>query len=474
MKRVLVLAVALVGLALPTAANAGAFQGVVIAKNAKRKAIVTAAENGTVRTVRAPQAIRKIGIGALVAFRARQLPDGTFAATGTKQIRRLRHARVRATVVKRAGQKLYLSAGKSVFAFSLRRGAAAKLRAGDRVHASASFGKARLFCDDVKPIGHDDELELEGIYLSTEKGVLSLAVHGRGLVKVTVPDDFDLPELAPGDEVSLHATVEPDGSFTLVSLDNEDASNDGTGGDDGVDMGDNYFTVTGVVASLSSTTVSVTVEGHPEPVRCAVPPSVHLSGFAAGQPVEMSCNFTDGRFVLVKLRPKAGDPPDGGDGSIDLEGSITGLDSVSVTVAVTAQTEVASLMHENEKATCALQAGQDLRGFAVGDLVEIECDRKPLGHYVLTGLTSANASLEYGEGGLAEWFDLTGVLGSKRSDGVGIQVDGHPEPVNCAMPPGTELSGFALGDTVEMQCTFSDGRFNLSSLSSDSAQLSLE
>ena len=93
---------------------------------------------------------------------------------------------------------------------------------------------------------------------------------------------------------------------------------------------------------------------------------------------------------------------------------------------------------------------------------------------MLTGLTSANASLEYGEGRLAEWFDLTGVLGSKRSDGVGIQVDGHPEPVNCAMPPGTELSGFALGDTVEMQCTFSDGRFNLSSLSSDSAQLSLE
>src|SRR6266550_4070903 len=279
MKRVLVLAVATIGLVLPAAANAGAFQGVVIAKNAKRKAIVTASANGTVRTVRAPKAVRKIRIGALVAVRARQLPDGTFAAVGTTQIRRAKHARIRGTVVKRAGRKLYLSAGKSVFVFGLRTGAGTKLRAGDRVTASASFGKAQLFCEDVKPIGHDDELELEGIYLSTEEGVLSLAVHGRGLVKVTVPVDFDLPELAAGDEVSLRAAVEPDGTFTLVSLDNEDASDDGTGDDDGVDMGDNYFTVTGEIASLSPTTVSVTVERHPEPVRCAVLPSVHLSGF---------------------------------------------------------------------------------------------------------------------------------------------------------------------------------------------------
>ena len=473
MKRVLVLAVATIGLVLPAAANAGAFQGVVIAKNAKRKAIVTASTNGTVRTVRAPKAIRKIRIGALVAVRARQLPDGTFAAVEMKQIRRVKHARIRGTVVKRAGRKLYLSAGKSVFVFGLRSGAGAKLRAGDRVTASASFGKAQLFCEDVKPIGHDDELELEGIYLSTEEGVLSLAVHGRGLVKVTVPVDFDLPELAAGDEVSLRAAVEPDGTFTLVSLDNEDASDDGTGDDDGVDMGDNYFTVTGEIASLSPTTVSVTVERHPEPVRCAVLPSVHLSGFAAGQPVEMSCKFTDGRFVLVKLRPKGEDLP--GDGSIDLEGSIAALDSKSVTVAVPAQPEVASLTHESQSATCALQAGQDLRGFAVGDLVAIECDySKTLGRYVLTGLTSGDASLEYGDDGLTGSFDLTGVLQSIRSDGVGIQVDGHSAPVNCAMPAGTDLSGFALGDTVEMQCTFSDGRFKLSSLSSDSAQLTLE
>ena len=201
MKRLLVLAAA-IGLILPAAANAGVFEGVVIAKNAKRNAIVTAAANGTVRTVRAPKSLRKIGLGALVSVRAAKLPDGTFAARGIKRLRRANRARVRATVVKRAGSKLYLSAGNSVFALGLRKGAGARLRPGDRVTASASFGRAQLFCDDVKPIGHDGQLELEGIYLSTDEGVLSLAVHGRGLVKVTIADGLELPPLSPGDEVA--------------------------------------------------------------------------------------------------------------------------------------------------------------------------------------------------------------------------------------------------------------------------------
>src|SRR5437763_2479424 len=323
MKRVLILAVAVTGLILPTAANAGAFQGVVIAKNAKRKAIVTASANGVVRTTRTPKSFGKIGLGALVAVRARQLPDGTFAAATTKQIRRVKPARVRATVVKHAGQKLFLTAGNSVFVFGLRSGAGAKLRPGDRVTASASFGKAQLFCDTVKPVGHDDELELEGIYLSTKEGVLSLAVHGRGLVKVSVPDGFDLPALKPGDEGSLQATVESDGTFTLASIDNEDAGDESTGGDDGVDMGDHIFTVSGLLSALSSTSVGVEVDGHPEPVRCAVPASASLTGFPVCQAVEMSCKYAEGDFVLVKLTPKTEDPPGSGEGSVDVEGSIT-------------------------------------------------------------------------------------------------------------------------------------------------------
>jgi hypothetical protein len=469
MKGVLVLAVAVAvaGFVLPAGANAGAFQGVVIAKNAKRKAIVTTSANGTVRTVRTPKLSRKTGLGALVKVQGSRLPDGTFAAASATKLRSVKRARVLGTVVKRAGQKLYLSAGDSVFVLALRGGAGAKLRPGDRISATANFGKAQLFCGKVKPVGRDEELELEGIYLSTEDGVLSLAVHREGLVKVTVPDDFDVPALKPGDEISLHATVESDGTFTLVSLDDEDAAD---GSDGGVDIGDQVFSVAGVIGSLSDASVSVTVDGRPEPVRCSVPGSFDPSAFEVGQEVVMSCRYADGRFVLVKLA--AADSSDTGDGSVDLEGSITALDAISVTVAVPAPPVVGSANHDLKTITCVLHDGEDLRGYAVGDRVEIQCDLEA-GDYVLTELTSDNASLRYGEDGLSEWFDLEGLLQSIRGDGVGITVDGHTTPVNCAMPAATNLSGFAVGDNVEMECTFGGGRFNLSSLSSDSAELTL-
>ena len=240
MKRVLVL-VAAIGLILPAAAQAGTFGGVVIAKNAKRKAIVTASRGGVVRTVRVPSAkigLGKIGLGARVKVRAARLPDGTFLAGRIEKIGLGRRARVRGSVVERSGRTLYLSAGHSVFTLGLRGSAGSRLRAGDRVSATASFGRAQLFCDDVTPIGHDDQIELEGIYISADDAVLSLAVHGRGAVEVEIPDGFDLPALSPGDEISLTATVEPDGSFTLDAIDNEDAADGDVDDDDGVDIGD--------------------------------------------------------------------------------------------------------------------------------------------------------------------------------------------------------------------------------------------
>jgi hypothetical protein len=549
MKRVLMLA-AVIGLVLPAAAQAASWQGIVIAKNAKRKAIVTASANGTIRTTRTPTALyAKIGLGAVVSVRAASLPDGTFAATAAKRLRRANRARVNASVVKRAGRILYLSGGQSVFTLVLRGAAGAKLQPGDRIATTATVGKAQLFCDDVTPVGHSDQLQLEGIYLSTDSGMLSIAVHGRGLVKVTVPASFQLPTLNAGDELSLSVTVQPDGTFTLVTVDDEDAaaaSGDGgtnsgdNGGGGGVDMGNNWFSVTGVLSSLSSTEVGVDVERHPEPVRCAVPATVDLSGFSVGQFVEMSCKFTNGNFVLVSLKSKTAEIPGNGDSALDLKGFISSLDASAVTVSVPGGSPV----------RCGLKPGEDLRGFAVGDFVEIGCTySSTLGHYLLTSLSSDGASLEWSDSGLSQSFDLhglvstlapayvavqvahhdqpvecslpagmdlrgfavgdavefscqndgsgfvvksissdsaswpenempqfslDGILRSIRTDGVGVQVAGHPSLVNCAMPAGTDLSGFALGDTVALHCHFHDGGWQLAELSSEHADVTLE
>lgn len=549
MKRVLVL-VAAIGLILPAAAQAGTFRAVVIAKNAKRHALVTASKNGTVRTVRAPQAFRKIGLGAVVAVRAAKLPDGTFAASATKQIRRAKKARVRATVVKRSGRKLFVSGGHSVFALALAKGTGAKLRAGDRINATATVGRATLFCDELDPVGHTDELELEGIYLSTDDDVLSLAVLHRGLVKVAIPDGVEVPEFAPGDQIWLLVSVEADGSFTLISADNEEADDEeGTDDDGGVDMSDDYFIVTGVLSALSPTSVAVEVERHPEPVRCTVPPKVDLSGFAVGQLVEMKCVLDEGRFVLYRLRSKTAEVGDG-HSSLDIKGFISALDAAKVTVSPPMVTATASNTGGGQTVTCALKPGQDLRGFAVGDFVEIACRYSDtLGKYALKYLSSDHATITYEDGQLKQWFELNGVvstlastylavmvahhdqpvqcsvrggmdlrgfapgeavsfacrndgagffvksiwsdqaswpqegmaeftlqgvLKSIRSDGVGVQVPGHASLVNCSSPAGTDYSGFAIGDTVELHCHFHDGAWKLAALTSEHAQLTLE
>jgi hypothetical protein len=542
MKRVLVL-VAAIGLILPAAAQAGTFNGVVIAKSAKRHAVVIASKNGTVRTVRAPKSFRKLGLGAVVKIRAGALPDGTFAATATRQVRTASKARVRAVVVKRAAKRLYVSAGHSVFALSLRKGAGGKLRPGDRIATTATVGKAKLFCEEIEAVGHTDELELEGIYLSTDGGVLSIAVLHRGLVKVAVPDGLDVPEFAPGDQVWLLVTVEPDGSFTLVSADNEEAD-DGEYYDDGdgVDMDDNYFSVTGVLSALSATSVAVEVERHPEPVHCSVPAKVSLDGFAVGQLVEMKCRLVDGRFVLYALRSKTAELPGDGDGKFAAKGFIASLDGGKIEVKLAGGQTVACALkpgqdlrgfavgdfvemkcrynalvgkyqlawlysdhasiyedehegkegwfhlsgvittlapsyiavqvaHHPQPVQCSLPAGMDLRGFAVGEGVELKCTDDGAGYYV-KGLYSDSAAWPHGDD--MPWLDLEGTLKSMRSDGVGVQVPGHTSYVDCAMPAGTDLSGFAIGDIVEMRCNYHDGAWRLAKLRSEHATLTLE
>ena len=463
MKRVLVLAAA-IGLILPAASQAAVFGGVVIAKNAKRSALVTASKGGVVRTVRAPKAFRKIGLGARIAVRAAKLPDGTFAASSVKKIGLGKRARVRGSVVKRSGRTLYLSAGHSVFPLGLHAGAGSTLHAGDKVAATATVGRAKLFCDDVTPVGHDDQLELEGIYLSTEGGVLSLAVHGRGLVKVTVPDGFDLPELTPGDELSLLATVEPDGSFTLDSIDNEDASDGDGGGGDGIDMNDNWFSVTGVIGSLADGKVSVNVEHHDEAVVCKAPPKVDLSGFSVGQFVQMSCKLVDGAAVLVSLKSKTAEIPGDGESSLDVNGFITALDPYRVTV---------SKSEGGESVTCKLKPGMDTRGFAVGDFVELQCEYSPaLGAYGLTSMSSDDATIAIGDDGLGQSMNLSGVLSALAPNYIAVKVAHHDQPVQCTVPAGMDLRGFAVGDAVDFSCENSGAGFVVKSISTGDASWS--
>jgi hypothetical protein len=193
MKRAFVLAAVLViPVALSGTADAARWNGVIVAKDAKRMAVVTVTR-GSVRTMRAPSKFRRLCVGQSVAVNARTLPDGTYAAATIRGQGRVSQVRFRGIVVRhdRRARRLILSAGDSVFAAShdgpldvLRR-ARPGLTPGDKVKVDVDVGDEALDADDGDEVGHASYLlELEGIFLYASKGGFDLAVVHRGLVHV--------------------------------------------------------------------------------------------------------------------------------------------------------------------------------------------------------------------------------------------------------------------------------------------------
>ena len=235
MKRYLLLltaSIAALAVVLPATAGAATFRGAVVAKDSARKALVTASKDGTVRTVRLHTNFNRFRVGSNVAVRGVKLPDGTFSAAAVRRLGKARGTHVRGTVVRQLAGRLVMSAGGSVFALRVagkQSAAEGGFKPGDKLDCNVHFkgGSPETRKDGVKKVGHDGQLVLEGIYLSTdEDGTIELAVIHNGRVFVNVPDDVDVPVFEAGDEIALVVTVEDDGSFTLVKGESENDPGD--------------------------------------------------------------------------------------------------------------------------------------------------------------------------------------------------------------------------------------------------------
>ncbi|HSS81468.1 MAG TPA: hypothetical protein VLK24_09755 [Gaiellaceae bacterium] len=470
MKRYLLLlaaSIAALAVVLPATAGATTFRGAVVAKDTARKALVTASKDGTVRTVRLHTNFNRFRVGSMVAVRGSKLPDGTYSAAAVRRVGKARGTHVRGTVVRQLAGRLVMSAGGSVFALRLagKKGASdgTGLQPGDRVDCDVHFkgGNPETRNEDVDKVGHDGQLVLEGIYLSTdEQGTIELAVIHKGRVFVNVPGDVQAPDFQAGDEVALVVTVEDDGSFTLVRGESENKPGDGD--DDGkVDIGKEQFSVPGVLSAIGADGLSVKVQERPEPVRCTFKPgSVDLSGFEVGQWVYVTCKYTEGRFVLVAIKHKDAPPPPPGDGPIGVHGTIVSLGSDQVGVEVDG--------HE-DPVSCDVPAGMDLLGFVEGDVVKMYCVPNEDGGYTLKALISDHASVSP-EG---SWFIVHGTIHDLNSTQISVDVAGRDDPVACPVAAGADLSAFHVGDAVAMKCKLIGDGFKLKLLESATAHYEL-
>jgi hypothetical protein len=237
MRRAVVVSVVVaIAAAFPIAGNAAAWKGVVVAKDQGRSAVVTASRSGVVRTVRLTKGLRALKLGQRVAVHARSLSDGTFSARTVRVLGRVSSARIRAIVVQAKALRTTVSAGGTVFALR-GQGAARRLESaedelepGDQIVADVSVDGGSLEVEELEEVGHTDSVKLEGHFVSLTDGVLELRV-GDDVVHVTIPDGVLLPDLTPGAEISLRASVGENGGFTAkeVWLDEDPPAQPGEG-----------------------------------------------------------------------------------------------------------------------------------------------------------------------------------------------------------------------------------------------------
>jgi hypothetical protein len=393
MKRLLWLVAVLAALGVfPAAAYAADVTGVAIAKDGKRKTIVTASADGAVRTIRVRSRFGKFRLGQRLKAQGRLLTDGTLAATRVQPLGRARQVRFRAVVVSysKKNGRLVLSAGKSVFAVRMRaaeRAAASNeegLKPGDQIVCEAKVGHAGLVSHEqrITETGHTNKLELEGIYLFDTENGFDLAVVHRGLVHVFAPDGFDLPELGRGDEVSLVVEVEKNGSFTLVSVDvegDEEHADDDEKSESPPVKGELW--VAGVISALTPAGVAVKPDDDRPVVACALPEGKSLAGFAVGDRVKLHCRLDGSHYVIAELKSEKAFIGADGSGELYAYGVITELGSGFVRVQPDG---------DRPSIRCDFDEGVDLSGFAAGDRVKLHCHFHE-GHPTLAELKSEHA-----------------------------------------------------------------------------------
>jgi hypothetical protein len=349
------------------------------------------------------------------------------------------------------------------------------LSAGDQValvvslNADSSFSLVSIETEESADSGGDgvhidkehSEFTVVGILSALSDTSVSVKVerHPEPVTCAITPGSSLTGKSFPGTPLAIGDLVEMrckyvDGKSVLIGLRSKQTPNpdDGTG----------KLKVSGFIAAFDSSSVSVRVEGRPEPVTCLLPAGSDMLGFAVGDFVDMYCMYDGSHWVLKGLYSDHGAlSVDEGKAWFGLSGVIVEVNSARISVQVE---------HHPGYVTCAMPAGMDTEGFAVGEAVRLYCQNLGDG-FKVKALRSDRAAIN--EDGSA-WFYLNGTIAGLSSSDIGLTAEHHSSPVTCAVPAGADLSAFASGEAAVMKCLYHDGQFVLAALKTEHASIVLE
>ncbi|RDI73643.1 hypothetical protein Gocc_2556 [Gaiella occulta] len=228
MVKKLVLIGAATALLAPGVASAAQKRGAIVKIDAKTGLVAVAQSRGAVALVHV-QTVRGLRPGAIVAFNARYLKNGTFAGTRVRVVGRARRFHVRAFVigVRKSKRTAILSARGAVLSVRLpkRVRSLASAHGGDTptpgsvtdVTVSVS-GDGSLAATQVKEVNPSASAgQISGKVTAVGSGSITVA-DGGGSVTMNVPSGIDVSKYAVGADVLAYFDAAADGTYTLKAV----------------------------------------------------------------------------------------------------------------------------------------------------------------------------------------------------------------------------------------------------------------
>jgi hypothetical protein len=339
MSKLIALAAVVGAVLIPAAANAATgtrISGVVVSKETARHTLVVASSRGTVTTVRGTaRQVHAIPLGSRISAVGTMLADGSLHAIRITRSGTVKHARILATVLKANGTKLLVAGGGSTFAIRLN--AATRITAaprsgptaGEQIETGVELSHGGLLGDTVQNLGQTVLIDFSGKVTALDTTSLTIANDGVSTV-VAIPDGVSLPPLVQaGSEVEIVASVSGS-ALTLVEIKLDgDGAQTGDGGGSSVG-GDATVHVEGFVTSLDTGSITIQPGDSASPVTFAIPDGFTLpAGLTAGSRVEARGGVVNTVLTLTGLNLQT----QGGDsGEMETEGTVTALDSGSITI----------------------------------------------------------------------------------------------------------------------------------------------
>lgn len=341
MSKLIALAAVVGAVLLPAAAHAATvttLSGVVVSKQTARHTFVVARPHGRVTTVRATaRQLLATRRGSRISATGTLLADGSLHATRVLHLGTAKHALIRVTVLRVGAAKLLVAGGGSAFAILKRAAAAAHItaaaqsgpKAGDQIETDVDLSHGGRIDDTIHTLGQAVLIDFSGKITALDSTSLTIASDGVSTV-VAIPDGVNLPTLVQvGSEVEIVASISGS-TLTLVEikLDGDGAEN----GDDGGSSvnGDSVVHLEGFVTSLDTGSITIQPGHAASPVTFALPEGFTLpAGLGAGSRVEARGAVVNSVLTLTRLKLQA---DEGDSGEIETEGTVTALDSGSITI----------------------------------------------------------------------------------------------------------------------------------------------